>query len=48
MFLHILDIIAPVFLVIAAGDFFFRRGYLADSMVDGLMKFVILFAAPSL
>ncbi|MCP4074879.1 MAG: AEC family transporter [Gammaproteobacteria bacterium] len=48
MLLHILNIIAPVFLVIAAGFMTVRRGYFADHMVDGLMKFAILFAVPSL
>ncbi len=48
MFLHILNIIAPVFLVIAAGYIAVRRGYFNQDMVDGLMKFAILFAVPSL
>ncbi len=48
MFLHILNIIAPVFLVIAAGYLSARKGYLDEAMVDGLMKFAILFAVPSL
>ncbi len=48
MFFHILNIIAPVFLVIAAGYLSARKGYLNEGMVDGLMKFAILFAVPSL
>ena len=48
MLLHILNIIAPVFLVIAAGYFSVRSGYFKHNMVDGLMKFAILFAVPCL
>ena len=44
MLAHILNIIAPVFLVIIAGFFSIRQGVLADSMVDGLMKFAIQIA----
>ena len=48
MLLQILNIIAPVFLVIAAGYISIRRGYFADNMLDGLMKFAIQFAVPCL
>lgn len=48
MLLQILNIIAPVFLVIAAGYFSIQRGYFADNMLDGLMKFAIQFAVPCL
>ena len=48
MFFNILNIIVPVFLVIVAGYISVRRGYFNEDMVDGLMKFAILFAVPSL
>lgn len=48
MLLHILNIIAPVFLVIGAGYLSIRRGFFADDMVDGLMKFAIQIAVPCL
>ncbi len=48
MFLYILNIIAPVFLVITAGYIATRKGYLSDDMIGGLMKFAILFAVPCL
>jgi predicted permease len=48
MLLHIFDIVAPVFLVIAAGYLSVRQGLLADQLLDGLMKFAIQFAVPCL
>lgn len=48
MFLHIITIIAPVFLVIAAGYLSVRAKLLTDDMVDGLMRFAILIAVPCL
>ncbi len=48
MFLQILDIVAPVFLIIAVGYVSVRKGGFADNMVDGLMKFAIQFAVPCL
>ena len=48
MLLYILNIIAPVFLVIMAGYFAVRSGLFADALVDGLMRFAILFAVPCL
>lgn len=48
MLLHILNIIAPVFLIIGVGYSAVRGGYFADNLVDGLMRFAILFAVPCL
>ena len=48
MLLHIFNIVAPVFVVIAAGYFAVSRGLIADNVVDGLMKFAIQFAVPCL
>jgi predicted permease len=48
MLLDIFNIVAPVFLVIAAGYLAVRGGLFADGMVDGLMKFAIQFAVPCL
>src|SRR5210317_2005931 len=48
MLLYILNIIAPVFLVIATGYVSIRRGYFNDHMIDGLMKFAIQLAVPCL
>lgn len=48
MLLNIVDIVAPVFLVIGAGYLAVRRGLFADDMVDALMKFAIQFAVPCL
>lgn len=48
MLAHILNIIAPVFLVIIAGFVSIRQGLFADSMVDGLMRFAIQIAVPCL
>lgn len=44
----ILDIVAPVFLVIGAGYLAVRGGVFRDSFVDGLMRFAIQFAVPCL
>ncbi|MEZ5534915.1 MAG: AEC family transporter [Thiolinea sp.] len=46
--LQILNIIAPVFLVIAAGYLAVRQKLFADTSVDGLMRFALLFAVPCL
>jgi malonate transporter len=48
MLLHILDVIAPVFLIIGAGYLSVKRNWFAANLVDGLMKFSILFAVPCL
>lgn len=48
MFFQILNIIAPVFILVAAGYFAVRRGLMNDSAVDGVMKFAIQFAVPCL
>jgi predicted permease len=48
MLLAIVNIVAPVFLVIGAGYLGARAGLFADQMVDGLMKFAIQFAVPCL
>lgn len=48
MLISILNIVAPVFLVIVCGWWFIRQGWFADNMVDGLMKFAIQFAVPCL
>jgi len=48
MFLHIITIVAPVFLVIAAGYLTVRVKLLTDDMIDGLMRFAILIAVPCL
>ena len=48
MLLYIFDIVAPVFLVIAAGYLAVWRGLFAAGMVDGLMRFAIQFAVPCL
>ncbi len=48
MFFYILNTVAPVFLVIAAGYTAVRRKWFGISMVDGLMKFAIQFAVPCL
>ncbi len=44
----IFDIVAPVFLVIAAGYLAVRYGLLGNDKIDGLMKFAIQFAVPCL
>ncbi len=48
MFSTIINIIAPVFLVIGAGWMLVRFGLFSDSLIDGLMKFAIQFAVPCL
>ncbi|MDJ0880451.1 MAG: AEC family transporter, partial [Gammaproteobacteria bacterium] len=48
MFNTIINIIAPVFLVIGAGWMLVRFGLFSDSLIDGLMKFAIQFAVPCL
>ena len=48
MIAQIFDIIAPVFLLIAAGALAAKRGWLSESAIDGMMSFVMKFAAPSL
>lgn len=48
MFLTIINVIAPVFFLIGAGYLSVKRGLFADSMVDGLNRFVIQFAIPCL
>lgn len=48
MLFHIFNTVAPVFLVVAAGYFAVRQKLFVGSMVDGLMKFAILFAVPCL
>jgi len=45
---QIFDIIAPVFLLIAAGVAAVRLGWIGETAVDGLMSFALKFAAPSL
>lgn len=48
MLFNILNIVAPVFLVICAGWLSIRQGFFSDSMIDALMKFAIQFAVPCL
>jgi hypothetical protein len=48
MLLNIFNIVAPVFLVIAAGYLAVRHRLFPEDMVDGLMKFAIQFAVPCL
>lgn len=48
MLLYILNIIAPVFLVIAAGYLAVRQKLFTDVVIDGLMRFAILIAVPCL
>ena len=45
---EILNIVAPVFLVIAAGYFSVRLGLASTGLVDHLMKFAVTFAIPCL
>ncbi|MCP4332173.1 MAG: AEC family transporter [Gammaproteobacteria bacterium] len=45
---EILDIVAPVFLVVAAGYLAVRGGIIAAEPIDHLMKFAIQFAIPCL
>ena len=44
----ILDIVAPVFIVIGTGYLAVRGGLFRDEFVDGLMRFAIQFAVPCL
>ena len=48
MLLYIFNTITPVFFLVTAGYFAVRQKIFADSMVDGLMKFAVLFAIPCL
>lgn len=48
MLFQILNIVAPVFLVIGAGYALVRYGFFTDSLTDALMKFAILVAVPCL
>ncbi len=48
MLVEILDIVAPVFLVVAAGYLAVRGGIIAAEPIDHLMKFAIQFAIPCL
>jgi predicted permease len=45
---EILDVVAPVFLVIGCGWFVMRRGLFSEAMVDGLMRFATQLAVPCL
>ncbi len=44
----IFDIVAPVFLLIAAGAGAVKLGWFSDGAIDGLMDFALKFAAPAL
>ncbi len=48
MITQILNIIAPVFLLIAGGALAVRFGWISTRAVDGLMDFALRFAAPAL
>ena len=48
MIAQIFDIIAPVFLLIAAGAGAVKLGWFSDASVDGMMSFALKFAAPTL
>ncbi len=48
MIAQIFDIIAPVFLLIAAGALAAKLGWLSEAAIDGMMSFAMKFAAPSL
>ncbi len=48
MIAQIFDIIAPVFLLIAAGVAAAKLGWLSEPAIDGMMSFALKFAAPSL
>ncbi len=48
MFVTILNIIAPVFILIGAGYLAVKGKLFSNDMVDGLNKFVVLFAIPCL
>ncbi len=48
MIFQLVDIVAPVFLLIAVGVGAVKIGWMSDGAVDGLMSFALKFAAPSL
>jgi hypothetical protein len=48
MLFYIFNTVAPVFLVVIAGYLAVKQKLFAGTMVDGLMKFAILFAIPCL
>jgi predicted permease len=48
MLLHILNTVAPVFLVIGTGYTLVRKAIIADTLTDALMKFAIQVAVPCL
>ena len=48
MIWQIFDIIAPVFLLIAAGAAAAKLGWISSAAIDGLMSFALKFAAPAL
>ena len=48
MLFYIFNTVAPVFLLVIAGYLAVRQKIFGDSMVDGLMKFAVLFAIPCL
>ncbi len=48
MFVTIINIIAPVFIVIGAGYLAVKGKLMSNDMVDGLNRFVVLFAIPCL
>ena len=48
MIYYILNIIAPVFLVVGIGYLAVSRGLFADGMIDALMRFAIMIAVPCL
>lgn len=48
MLFYIFNTVAPVFLVVIAGYFAVKHKLFASTMVDGLMKFAVLFAIPCL
>ena len=48
LFITIINIIAPVFIVIGAGFLAVKGRLLSNDMVDGLNRFVVLFAIPCL
>jgi malonate transporter and related proteins len=48
MLFQIINIIAPVFIIIGAGYFAIHKQLFADNLVDSLMKYAIHFAVPCL
>ena len=48
MLQSLIDVILPVFLVVAAGYVATQRGFFSQTQIDGLMKFVQSFAIPCL